>query len=222
MWRAGMAVLLAVIVPIACVAAAPAFYSGAAIRGRVVDAESQQPLEGVHVVTQTVLSTGFLHGQHVERFHVAETVTNARGEYELPAWGPKPRPFLSELDYGDPRLTYFKPGYRAEFRGNPASVPNDNSVRASQWDGATIPLTQFRGAPEEWARELRTLQRNLAWGVLVGDVVRRRNDYWKAMPTMVWTIEAARRELPEPMRFIPLDLENWDITEPELNALLPR
>jgi hypothetical protein len=218
MGRLGLPGVLALLVPIAALAAAPAFYSGAAVRGRVVDAESQQPLEGVHVVTQTILSTGFLHGEHVVRFHVAETVTNARGEYELAGWGPKARPVLTELDGGDPDLTYFKPGYRPAFRGNPASELNESAVRMSQWDGATIALSPFRGTPEEWANALRRLQANLAWGVLIGPV--GYNDYWKAMPGMVWTIEEARRALPERMRRIPLDLDNWDITEPELRALL--
>jgi hypothetical protein len=221
MRRLGLAGVLALVVPITGLMAAPAFYSGAAVRGRVVDAESQHPLEGVHVVTQTVLSTGILHGEHVVRFHVAETVTNARGEYELPAWGPKARPVLSELDYGDPTLTYFKPGYRPEFRANPAGVPNESAVRISQWDGATIPMTRFRDRPEEWARALRRLQRNLAWGVILGDGVRR-NDYWKAMPAMVWAVEEARRLLPDGVRHIPLDLENWDITESDLRSRLRR
>src|SRR5207248_1171274 len=119
MRRTALVALLTLLLPTVC-GAAPPFYSGAPIRGRVVDAETDEPLTGVHVVTETTLSTGlFIHGEHVERLHVAETVTDASGDYELPAWGPKARPTFSELHGGDPTLIYFKPGYRPEWRGDP-------------------------------------------------------------------------------------------------------
>src|SRR5262245_4187710 len=94
-------------------ASQPDAYSAAPIHGRVVDAETQQPLAGVHVVAQWILNTGILlHAETIQRFHILETVTDANGEYKLPGWGPKPRPTLSRLEEDDPRLTFFKPGYR--------------------------------------------------------------------------------------------------------------
>jgi hypothetical protein len=205
------------LIPAAVPQAAPPFYSGSAIRGLVVDAETHQALEGVYVVTQTILQTGLFHGEHVERLHVDETVTNARGEYFLPAWGPKARPIFSELDFGDPLLTYFKPGYKPESWANPLSPPNRDALRTSRWDGKTIVLSRFRGSPEEWARALRRLQERLAWGDEIGPL-RRPNDYWRAMPKTVWAIEQARRALLEGTRHMMLDLSVWGITEAEIRA----
>src|SRR5258706_4245857 len=99
--------------------AAPASYSGAEIRGRVVDAETKQPLEGVHVVAQWILATGLIEAHHDTPLQILETVTDAKGEYYLPPWGPKPRPFLAVLDWGfDPILKFFKPRYRPNGKSN--------------------------------------------------------------------------------------------------------
>jgi len=222
MVRVALVAVLTFLLPTVC-GAAPPFYSGAPVHGRVVDAETNEPLAGVYVVTQTILSTGlFIHGEHVERLHVAETVTDANGDYHLPAWGPKARPPFSELTGGDPALIYFKPAYRPEWRGNPMSPLNEDAVRTSRWDGQTITLTRFRGTPAEWAEMLERVQRTLAWGVLLGDVVRRLNDYWKFMPRTVWAIEQERRGLPERLRTVPHRLDSWGITDSELRARIPQ
>jgi hypothetical protein len=118
--------------------AQPPAYSAAEIRGRVVDAETREPLAGVHVVAQWILVTGMVHPQSITRLHILETVTDAKGEYHLPAWGPKPRPFLSELDMADPRLTFFRPGYRMLDRSNQAPItsrygPRAGTGRRSSW-----------------------------------------------------------------------------------------
>src|SRR5262249_58133134 len=82
----------------------PDAYSAAPIHGTVVDAETQQPLAGVHVVAQWILNTGmFFHAERIQRLHILETVTDEKGEYQIPGWGPKPRPALSRLETADPR-----------------------------------------------------------------------------------------------------------------------
>ena len=95
---------------------------------------------------------------------------------------------------------------------------NEDAVRTSRWDGQTIALTRFRGTPAEWARDLQRVQLSLAWGVLLGDVVRRMNDYWKSMPRIVWAIEQERRALPQRLQTVPRDFDAWEITEAELRA----
>ena len=97
--------------PAVALAADPDTYSAAPIHGWVVDAETKQPLEGVHVVAQWILQTGLLHGEHSTRLHIMETVTDQSGAYHFPGWGPKPRPFLARFDGFDPMLTFFKPGH---------------------------------------------------------------------------------------------------------------
>ena len=200
--------------------AQPPAYSAAEIRGRVVDAETQEPLAGVHVVAQWILITGMVHPQSITRLHILETVTDAKGEYHLPAWGPKPRPFLSELDTADPRLTFFRPGYR--LGGGSNQVPHHEPLRTSRWHGKTIELEAFRGSPEEWANQLSLLQIGLGWGHNTDHVVPRVNDNWKLMPRILLAIVEQRQLLPARLRHRVRDLQAWRATEAELRALVPQ
>jgi hypothetical protein len=196
----------------------PEAYSAAPIHGWVVDAETQQPLAGVHVVAQWILNTGmFFHAERIHRLHILETVTNAKGEYQLPGWGPKPRPSLSRLEEDDPRLTFFKPGYRPRDRSN--NAPHDRPLRTSRWDGKTIPLDPFRGTPEEWSMTLKGLQISLAWADPLSGPPGGTNDYWRSYPRVVLTILDERRLLPARVRYHVQDLSNWRVTEQELRAL---
>jgi hypothetical protein len=199
-------------------ASQPEAYSAAPIRGRVVDAETQQPLAGVHVVAQWILNTGmFLHAERIQRLQILETVTDAKGEYEIPGWGPKPRPPLSRLEEDDPRLTFFKPGYRPRDRSN--NDPHDRPLRTSRWDGKTIPLDPFRGTPDEWSSTLRGLQIGLAWADPLPGPLGGTNDYWRSYPRVVLIILDQRRLLPQRLRHRVQDLSNWEVGEEEVKAL---
>ena len=138
----GLLVALAM-APAVALAADPDTYSAAPIHGWVVDAETKQPLEGVHVVAQWILQTGLLHGEHSTRLHIMETVTDQSGAYHFPGWGPKPRPFLARFDGFDPMLTFFKPGHVPLDRTN-FDPPQEGALRTSVWDGKTIELQPFR------------------------------------------------------------------------------
>jgi hypothetical protein len=192
----------------------------------VVDAETKKPLEGVHVVAQWILGTGIIHGEHVTRLQILETVTDAKGEYYFPSWGPKPRPPLSVLEWGfDPILTFFKPGYHPDGRSN-YSPPPDNeaemSLRFSLFDSQTIALKRFNGTPLDWAIHLSGLQSSLGWGHDTGDVTRRVNEYWKLMPGIVLAIAEQRRLLPGPLQYRVDDLDVWHVTEAQLRALIKK
>ncbi len=63
----------------------PAKYSAEEIRGRVVDEETEQPLSGVTVAVTWDLRGGF-HGGHIKWLNLADTVTDAKGEFYFPAW----------------------------------------------------------------------------------------------------------------------------------------
>ncbi len=216
--RAGAVHALVGLILVGHAAAQPPAYSAAEIRGRVVDADTREPLAGVHVVAQWILITGMVHPQSITRLHILETLTDATGEYQLPAWGPKPRPFLAELDSADPRLTFFRPGYRMLDRSN--QVPHHEPLRTSRWHGKTIELEPFRGSPEEWANQLSLLQTGLGWGHNTDHVVPRVNDDWKHMPRIVLAVVEQRQLLPARLRHRVRDLQAWKATEAELRALV--
>ena len=225
--RGGVASLLGVLAAAALVAlprpgwTQPDAYSAAPIHGTVVDAETQQPLAGVHVVAQWILNTGmFFHAERIQRLHILETMTDEKGEYQIPGWGPKPRPALSRLEADDPRLTFFKPDYRPRDRSN--NDPHDRPLRTSRWDGKAIPLEPFRGTPEEWSMMLRGLQIGLAWADPLPGPVGGPNDYWRSYPRVVLAILEQRRLLPQRSRTHVLDLNNWNVGEEEVRALAER
>jgi hypothetical protein len=208
-----------VMLPAPAILAQPAEYSGAEIRARVVDIETQKPLEGVFVVARWELDQSL--SRERKPLHVLETVTDAKGEFYFPRWGPKPRPPFTRLWGGDPRLVFFKPGYEPMTRGN-AFAPNDDAVRVSQLDGQTILATPFRGTPEAWAGLLGVLQTILNWGAGSHDFPYRVNDHWKSYPRTVLAIVEERGRLPEGNRHQVSDLEDWEVTEQQVRAAAKR
>ncbi len=174
----------------ACERGIPASYTARPIRGRVVDATTGQPLEGVIIVAQWILYDTGVGGQNPrKRLQVLETVTGPDGSYAFPGWGPKQNPVNIDKEHAyaccfltnrDPKLSFFKPGYR------PLTVLNqrssESSVRTSDWDGKAMELEPFKDSRRKRARELDFLQGSLGWGDLD----------WRTCPRMVLAIEEER------------------------------
>jgi hypothetical protein len=167
-----------------CAGLPPLSYSAKSIQGRVVDAATGQPVAGVIVVAQWILTMpGTGAGP---RLQVLEIVTDTTGAYQFPAWGPKvnPRYPLSRLVASDPLIDFFLPGY------TPRSVVNNfsstASLRASEWDGKTITLERFTGPDNEWVMTLMHLQNFLGWGDEMD---------WRLVPRMTLALELERLRL---------------------------
>jgi hypothetical protein len=206
---------LLAVVPARATWAQPAEYSGAEIRARVIDIETLQPLEGVMVVARWELDQTL--SRETRPLQAMETVTDAIGHFYFPPWGPRPRPPFTRLWGGDPRLTFFKPGYLPMTRGNPLA-PDDSAVRVSQLHGQTIAAKRFQGTVEQWASVLSVLQTTLDWGAGSHDVPYRVNDYWKHYPRIVLAILEERNRIPEPLRYQVRDVRTWEVTEEKLRA----
>lgn len=192
----------------------PAYYSAQPIRGTVVDATTRQPLEGVIIVAQWILYETSVGGQNPrKRLEVLETVTAPDGTYTFPGWGPKANLWSIDLAKAymccfltdrDPKLSYFKPGYRPLMLDN--RVERNTSVRTSDWDGKTIELEPFRGSLNEWAAALHFLQGNLGWNDLD----------WRTCPRMVLAIEDERLRLPYRTDWSVSDLESLGTSRVEV------
>jgi len=99
-------------------------------RGKVIDAETKQPLEGVvvHGTWYTVMGT--VGGASSDWYDSAETLTDKNGEFSISGQGLLLFTRIEEMD-----LTIFKAGYE-QFRPNPWSGlkgkwPHDEVI----WDG---------------------------------------------------------------------------------------
>jgi hypothetical protein len=89
----------------------PLRYSSDAIRMRVVDKATQQPLEGVMVVAAWKSYIG-THQHYTGSVHIAEAATNKDGWFELAAWGPvENKEPGGLLDY-QPLIWMYKEGHK--------------------------------------------------------------------------------------------------------------
>ncbi len=205
--------------------ALPASYSALEIRGSVVDADTKQPIAGVHVIARWIVHTSeLMHRGPGRPLHIMETVTDAKGEYYFPGWGPTPRPPGATLHWGsDPSLGFFKAGYRPDGRMNYSPPPENEremSRRYSLWHWQAVPLDRFGGSLEEWASLLSGLQDSLGWGEVTNDAHGRLNDAWKHMPRMVLAVWEECLRLPSSLASRVRTLSAWGVTEPQLRALI--
>ncbi len=181
----------------------PHFYWGDAIEARVVDADTEQPLEGVIVVAKYELfypSIGGLGAPNV--FHVMEAVTDHNGRFHLPAWGPKwvPGPFyfLFPIHIGpimrqeSPCLILFKEGYDFDVLSNYEGGRDDIYYRRySAWNSKTVALRRFKGDLRAYANRLSNI--DYALGIAYRD--RYKQCLWKAMPRTVITLDRFAKTL---------------------------
>lgn len=156
-------------------------------RGRVVDAESGRPIEGVVVVARWEWLTydpGNLHrgpsyvnaGQAV---HVGEAITDGSGGFAIAGWGPKYR-VGGTLAENLPRVFAFKAGYEPLQVDGPTVSP------------LSLRLRKFAGEPKQYAALIAAFQggerndRGLLW---------RATPDADAMPRMVLALHREKARL---------------------------
>lgn len=131
----------------------PDSYQALPIEGLAVDAATEHPLQGVIVVAAWLLSPN----PDVGALEVLETVTDERGHFAFPGWGPKPAPERGRLQNEDPRIYLFMPGYDRSSCSNPAQdryIINKNSVRSTECNGRRFKLQRFQGTPVDYGKML--------------------------------------------------------------------
>ena len=158
----------------------PGAYQAEPIEGWVVDAETGKPLEGVNIAASwELMASGGFSTIPVGSIMLMEAVTDVRGRYAFPAWGPLPRN-QGVLMEESPRLAFFKTGYRGASRINSYLEPrHGDRTQRSDWNGKTIKLESFKGSFKEYADHLN---------VWVGNLDSFRDDGpcgWKKMPQMI-------------------------------------
>jgi hypothetical protein len=184
----------------------PAAYSAKDIRGQVVDDATGDPLEGVIIVAQWELARevipGLVNKSYGDTLRIIEGVSDKQGRYQIPGWGPMPRPPLLHLEEGDPGIVFFKPGYYPRAASNEIRGQySRNSLRESQWDGKTVRLRKFTGQPQEYVEQngrfrdevkvtgkldeyvfkIRSVQGQLGW--------QKKSDEWRNYPRLVIAIK---------------------------------
>ncbi len=143
----------------------PLTYSAKPISGKVVDANTGEPIEGAIVVAVWELKRqynfeGSIIAGHI---HVAEVLTNEAGEYHIHGWGPKWRPLGAYTTNSSPLLVIFKRGYNYVFKKNFWWSHKDidkykyRRVHRSDWDKKIIKLQRFQGDLLSYYHEISSI-----------------------------------------------------------------
>lgn len=163
-------VIAAVMLVGGCATVGVPSYSAEPIEAWVVDEQTGESLEGVVVVANWLLMRGTLGGRtQLGPLMVLEAVSDARGRFFLPAWGPVPNRTPGFLDHEDPELWFFKPGYQLVGVANHYASDHRTkpSTRKSDWNGKVIRLKRFAGEREKYAEHIASrgwsLSSTLKW-----------------------------------------------------------
>lgn len=144
-------VLLAIVVLFVVVPTWPWFHIGAGIEGRVIDAETGEPLEGVVVMARWQLKSGWIESQPYRQLQLLEAVTDRRGRYSFPWWGPRVFVPWAHLNSSDPLLVFFKSGYRVLRKHNGYLPRGDRGIiRRSKLSGQEVPMLRYSESSEEY------------------------------------------------------------------------
>ena len=147
------------------------YYEGS-YRGKVIDAETLQPIEGAVVLGVWWKAYHGAGGVVHEYYDARETVTNKNGEFTLLGMGPRAVTHLEKMD-----IVIFKVGYeevgltsweslkdaiyyrdRVKWEGNKAIIPLDRlslEQRRKRFDSSPtgVPLNKHKKLLEEIERE---------------------------------------------------------------------
>jgi len=167
----------------------PLSYSATPTSAIVVDGDSGKPLEGVNVTIEWALEN--VNGRWRDDLLVAETVTDGKGHFYFPSWGPRsvtqPAGALGErrrLGSQEPRIAMFKPDYPItvvanEWDSSTLDKPDwtGSSVRSSEWNNKVIRFAKYKGSERAY---MQLLHDSMAVGYLPAGVCR-----WVRIPRMV-------------------------------------
>lgn len=174
----------------------PCTFEGRPFLVTVVDAETREPLGGVHVLAEWQVYGA--RGRRNGPLMVKDVVSGADGIVAVEGWGPIDGPVVGMVTGYDPGLTFFKPGYEVLVVPNLGGPPAREHERVRRFfqDGQTLQLTRFRGTPEQWAAELAKAARPLA--TPMADQVRL--EFRSVYLNRLYRVRAERERLPEPIR----------------------
>jgi len=110
-------------------------------RGRVIDAETKQPIEGASVVAVWEKEWAGLGAGAISKFLDAnETITDKNGDFEIPWKYFLSVPYFRKID--GPYFTIYKPGY-GSFPWHQVS-PSHDLVAVFEGSGATVELPKAK------------------------------------------------------------------------------
>lgn len=190
MKRALFLLLAAALLPISACGGAP-YYTAAPIEAWVVDAETNQPIEGAVVVANWQLVVGSLDGQRYRgQLEVKETVTDQAGRFYFEGFT-KANPMLYELRNEDPKIIIFKPGY--EYKKVVNNYPRGGTEtpgvhRRAEVNGEAVKLRK-----EQPVTYVASKSYYSGLSIELGHIVE--DCEWKRIPRMILAMDSEKRRL---------------------------
>ena len=157
-------------------------------RARLVDSDTDQPVEGAIVVAHWEILGGLEGLNPVGQAKVMEAVTDKNGVISFPSWWRIPRE-LGGIQNARPELLIFKDGYKYIRLANETRPTfMDELVLRSDWNGRTLKLERFKGSQQAYAKELARLDSAMYFARWTG------NCEWKRTPRMLVALDRANAE----------------------------
>lgn len=185
-----------------------------AVHMKFVDAESNQPVLGAHILFQASAYAGTFtgHGGARRGLFLVEATTNDFGEIQLAAQDFWPWPFLFNTNYNNPSMIVFKPGYELVTLSNSRRIIAERQdVTTWQYANQTIKMQRSRTNKETYhgvywagnfAKEAYNLGGYCAWKniprflVAVDHAVRE----WNSKRHAIQEEDLRRNEVVSPLR----------------------
>ena len=166
-------------------------YIAAPISANVVDAETNQPIEGAVVVAMWHLVAGSLDGERDRGYlAVKETLTDKQGRFHFGGFV-KANPMMYELRNRDPQILIFKSGY--QWAGHVSVYPKANTdtpgiFRRSTADGLTFRLKRIQA-------QASGTELGLYWGLNVQLTDLIRECRWRKIPQLILHMDREKKLL---------------------------
>lgn len=160
-------------------------YSSDGITGTIVDPKHGSPIKGAIVVVQwELLKPRFFHGHNYKTIHIVETITDEKGNFVIPPWGPKfpgirwrlvklaPHGYIFAKGFSPKSLSSFE----IAFDGYPQEM------------GGPFDKTHFARISNEKRRNLEPMQKDLVKYARYIDSISREfyrdKENWHRTPNM--------------------------------------
>ena len=153
-----------------------------------------KPVAGAIVVVSWNIE-GPWNGASLGQMSVAETVTDANGKFQIPAWGPRFN-YRGSIPIDEPTVRIFKSGFAPLTIQNYEDVPMQAASRiiVFRLQNQNIVLTPFSGTMAEYEISLHQFQDDLRkFDIVQSDV--ENGCYWKQTPRLLLALEDVKLKM---------------------------
>lgn len=168
----------------------PPFYIGSSISGKVVDEDTGKPIEGLNVVADWELRTGFLESHIAKPIYITETVTDENGYFYIDGWGPRFNKIFHSIHEEDPMLILLKDGYEIKILRGMLYGQHVFPYVSSNLNNKTFKIKKHNFARERKSSSLLSDVR-----ISLTSIFSEKNCHWKKITKFLKEYESIRNNV---------------------------